>query len=50
MNYGNIVLAAPQSPEVEIAQRWLLTGEGAVPNLRALARDCSRYTPAEIHE
>ena len=43
MNYGSIVLATPQSPEVEAAQRWLLTAEGEVRDLRALAQTVYAY-------
>jgi hypothetical protein len=43
IHHGTIVLAAPDSTEVEAAQRWLLTAEGAIPDLSALAQTVYAY-------
>jgi hypothetical protein len=43
INHGTIALAAPDSTEVEAAQRWLLAAEGAIPDLSALAQTVYAY-------
>jgi hypothetical protein len=43
VNYGTIVLTTSQSVEVEAAQRWLLTAEGTIPDVRALGLAVNAY-------
>jgi hypothetical protein len=43
MNHGTIVLAAPRSPEIKAAQRWLLTAKGPTPDLHVLAPTVNAY-------
>ena len=43
MNYGTIVLTTPKSRQAKAAQRWLLTAEGTIPDVHALAQAVNAY-------
>ena len=43
MSCGTIVLTTPQSSDAKAAQRWLLTGEGRIPDVHALGQAVNAY-------